>query len=522
EKPPDQNPVAYSPRDNSIITQCDFEDNSKPFCDWTQIPTNYGNWIRASGPSIMGSTGPTGGYPNGQGWYLHLDFGTSHQGWVARLLSSPIWEQGPLCVHFAYYMFGLSWGAQLKLLSLTGTKNRHPNLLWKHINIQSPSWMPTTVTVPKGHVLPTQLIFEGVRGSTAFLDISLDSVSIRRGSCNRASCPPNAHHEPCACPASCQNPKPNCELVCKPGCVCNPGFLFSDSHCINASSCNCFYNNSYYKPGAEWLSPNCTEQCHCWPGSRVQCQTFQCKENKVCQQKNGQYGCHSYGSATCFVYGDPHYLTFDGRHFSFMGKCTYILAQFCGNSIEPFFRVAGKNEEGAQEDMSCLSKVYVTLPETTVTLLRGRRTLVEGQEVNLPAMPSKGIFLVSSGRFVELQTAFGLRIRWDGDQQLFISVPSTYYGQLCGFCGNYDGDSSNDNKMPDGRPAQDEVELGISWQTIEDIEEDTYSSKLCRFCGSHDSDSSTRSNNYQIPDDMLAQHEELGNSWSAAEDMEKK
>lgn len=92
-----------------------------------------------------------------EGYYLHLDFGTSHQGWMARLLSSPIWEQGPLCVHFAYYMFGLSWGAQLKLLLLTGTKNSHPNLLWKHINIQSPSWMPTTVTVPKGHVLPTQV-----------------------------------------------------------------------------------------------------------------------------------------------------------------------------------------------------------------------------------------------------------------------------------------------------------------------------------------------------------------------------
>uniref|UniRef100_G1Q5I5 Zonadhesin n=1 Tax=Myotis lucifugus TaxID=59463 RepID=G1Q5I5_MYOLU len=763
--------------------QCDFEDNSKPFCDWTQISTNYGNWIRASGPSIMGSTGPTGGYPNGQGFYLHLDFGTSHRGWVARLLSSPIWEQGPLCVHFAYYMFGLSWGAQLKLLLLTGTNNRHPNLLWKHINVQSPSWMPTTVTVPKGNVLPTQLIFEGVRGSPAFLDISLDSVSIRRGSCNRgeslslllsshltiwlgwqevestcfslpsspvplipeattpkerfsfnteqwrrpqihpelalkfegsklkgrkipeagcrprlgptiltpdgekanppsfhspvvgsrtphlrvgsrrrntnatllipstpirsgsvptmlpsqypvpltgpsetplstekpmaptekptlptekttlptekptlptekptlptekptlptekttlptekttlptekptlptekttlptekttlptekttlptekllpmkttlptekqpptekttsrlkkppsplkkpwrralfylllreeetvsplASCPPNAHHEPCACPASCQNPKPNCELVCKPGCVCNPGFVFSDSHCINASSCNCFYNDNYYKPGAEWFSPNCTERCHCWPGSRVQCQTFQCKEDKVCQQKNGQYGCHTYGSATCFVYGDPHYLTFDGRHFSFMGKCTYILAQFCGNSTESFFRVAGKNEEGAQEDMSCLSKVYVTLPETTVTLLRGRRTLVEGQEVNLPAMPSKGIFLVSSGRFVELQTVFGLRIRWDGDQQLFISVPSTYYGQLCGFCGNYDGDSSNDNKMPDGRLAQDEEELGLSWQTIEDIEEECHNKANPPSCNS--------------------------------------
>nr|KAF6491512.1 zonadhesin [Molossus molossus] len=1164
----DQMPAAHSSENNSIITQCDFEDNSKPFCDWTQMSTDDGDWIRASGPSPMGRAGPSGGYPNGEGYYLHMDSSTIHQSGVVHLLSSPLWEQGPLCVHFAYYMFGLPWGAQLKLLLLMGNNNKHPTLLWKHINTQSPSWMPTTVTVPKASAVPRQLVFEAVRGSPTYLDISLDAISIRRGSCDKvcmmkmcsfdtqndlcgwswiptatgakwvqkkgssgmrnvgpkddfsspgsgfymlldpqnakprqkslllshprqssgclslsfhyilhgqspgaaltvyasvlgsiqkhvlfsgqsgsnwqpasvnhtgqgliqftivgvfgkipepavavdaisiapcgeilprcdfedaahpfcdwvqtsgngghwtrggknmsiqgtgpfggslnrgnyiyleanklsqvgqsfrlvsqpfcalgatcmkfsyhmyglgegtrlklllqspagsppaslwqrigsqspgwlnasitipsgyqqpmqltleairgtsssfvvalgfilinhgtcqgpvptmlpsnypvpytgpseillstgkpmaptekptvptqkpmvptrkptvptrkptlptekptvhiekptvhiekptvhiekpivhtekptvhiekptlptekptvhiekptlptekptvhiekptvhiekpivhtekpivhiekptvhiekpivhtekpivhiekptvhiekptvhiekpivhtenptvhtekpmvhiekpivstekpivhiekpivptekpivhiekpivptekpivhiekptvhiekptvhikkpivptekptvhiekpivptekpivhiekpivpaekpivhikkptvhiekptvhiekpivhiekptvhikrptipttsvvvlptttvitvltkpvstpstsittvtprptpASCPSNAHYEPCACPASCQNPNVNCKLVCKPGCVCNSGFLFSDSHCINASSCKCFHDNNYYKTGAEWFGPNCTEHCRCWPGSQTECQTSQCGKHTVCQLKNGQYGCHPHGTATCFVYGDPHYFTFDGRHFSFMGKCTYILAQLCGNSTEPFFRVAAKNEERGHEDMSCLSEIYVTLPETTITLLRGRRTLVEGQQVTLPVILSNSIFVTSSGRFVELQTAFGLRVRWDGDQQLFMSVPSTYYGKLCGFCGNYDGDSSNDNQMPDGRPARDAEELGNSWQTAEDTD----------------------------------------------------
>ncbi|XP_072799286.1 zonadhesin isoform X1 [Vicugna pacos] len=978
EKPLDQKLVARSSRDKSVLTQCDFEDDSRPLCDWTQGSMDDGDWIRASEPSPTDSTGPPGGYPNGEGYYLYMVPNHFHPGGVARLHSPPIWEQGPLCVHFAYYMFGLSWGAQLRLLRTTGTKGKRPIVLWKHTNTQSPSWMPTAVSVPTGLVLPSRLIFEGVRGSTAYLGIALDAISIHRGSCNRicmmqmcsfdtpndlcgwswipttsgakwvqkngstgvlnvgpeddfsspgsgfymlldaknakpgqksallsplsqssgclslsfhytlhnqspgaalmiyasvlgsirkhtlfsgqpgpnwqpvsvnytgqgwiqftmvgvfgkipepavavdaisiapcgesfpqcdfeddahpfcdwiqisqngghwtqgnestpiqgpgpfggslsgghyvylqtdkvsqagqafrlvsrpfcapgaicvefayhmyglgeeaklrlllaspagsspsslwervgsqspdwlkasvtipwghqrpiqltfeavrgtntafvvavgftsinhgtcrgpeptvlpskspvpttvpsetsvftekpmaptgkpsvpseiatvttekptvstekptiptesptvptekptiptekptvptkrtttpterititterttipteritiptekptvptprttipterttiptekptiptertrapatpqssptlvptgptvlgvppgapstsmttvtpatttVNCPPDAHFEPCACPASCQSPTPNCGRPCKPGCVCNSGFFFNGSRCINASSCNCFYNENFYKPGSEWFSPNCTERCRCWPGSRMECQAYKCGGRTVCQLKKGQYRCHPYGPATCSAYGDPHYLTFDGRRFNFMGKCTYILTQPCGNLTEPFFRVTVKNEHQGQEGMSHLSKVYVTLPETTITLLKGRRTLVGGQLVTLPAIPSKGVFLAPSGRFVELQTAFGLRLRWDGDQQLFVTVPSTYSDKLCGFCGNYDGDSSNDNQKPDGRPARDEVELGNSWQTSED------------------------------------------------------
>ena len=50
----------------------------------------------------------------------------------------------------------------------------------------------------------------------------------------------------------------------------------------------------------------------------------------------------------------------------------------------------------------------------------------------------------------------------------FSAPCSTYSSKLCGFCGNSDGDSSNDNQKPDGRPARDEKELGHSWQISED------------------------------------------------------
>lgn len=101
-----------------------------------------------------------------------MDLSTFRRSGVTRLVSSPIWEQGPLCVHFAYHMFGLPWGAQLKLLLFTGTKNKHPTLLWKHINTQSPSWMSTAVTVPKGRALPNQVRLRAESGAPVGIWVS--------------------------------------------------------------------------------------------------------------------------------------------------------------------------------------------------------------------------------------------------------------------------------------------------------------------------------------------------------------
>lgn len=51
---------------SAYLTRCDFNNNSRPFCDWTQpCNVNQGVWIRTKHDTPTQGTGPEGDYPDG-------------------------------------------------------------------------------------------------------------------------------------------------------------------------------------------------------------------------------------------------------------------------------------------------------------------------------------------------------------------------------------------------------------------------------------------------------------------------
>uniref|UniRef100_A0A8C7X1Q2 VWFD domain-containing protein n=1 Tax=Oryzias sinensis TaxID=183150 RepID=A0A8C7X1Q2_9TELE len=78
----------------------------------------------------------------------------------------------------------------------------------------------------------------------------------------------------------------------------------------------------------------------------------------------------------------------------------------------------------------------------------------------LPAQVQKmGIYLV-----VTIKP--GLVLMWDQKTSLFITLSPRFQGQVCGLCGNYDGNSKNDFTTRSQEMVADVLQFGNSWKVL--------------------------------------------------------
>ncbi|XP_066204639.1 IgGFc-binding protein [Saccopteryx leptura] len=286
------------------------------------------------------------------------------------------------------------------------------------------------------------------------------------------SCPPHSHYEACShgCPLSCGDlpVSGGCGSDCYEGCVCDEGFALSGESCVPLPSCGCLYQGAYYPPGQTFHpGPGCDSLCHCQEGGLVSCKPSSCGPHEACQPSGGTLGCVAVGSATCQASGDPHYTTFDGRRFDFMGTCVYVLARTCGArpGLDQF-AVLQENVEWNHRKVSVTRVVTVQVANFTLRLEQNQwKVTVNGVDMKPPVVLAEGRVRASQhGSDIVIETDFGLRVAYDLVYNVRVTVPGNYYQQLCGLCGNYNDDPKDDFQKPDGSQAGSPNEFGNSWE----------------------------------------------------------
>nr|XP_023965272.2 IgGFc-binding protein-like [Chrysemys picta bellii] len=290
-----------------------------------------------------------------------------------------------------------------------------------------------------------------------------ESIQTYAAACQRANVTISPWRNESFCGSFLEN---HCSSLCSEGCFCNDGYLRSGDQCVLPEHCGCEHDGHYYGLGDFLWLADCTQRCSCDSSGTFWCVPASCNPGQQCAVKDGKLGCQSQ-LTTCTVTGDPHYFTFDGAVAHFQGTCAYEISHTCNSSLDFSFRVVAANRNFRNPRVSFIYRVELWLRtghfNSHVVLERGKDVLVDSVKIPLPAQLGPVANITRVKNTVTLKAKANVEIQFNGRHALFVRVGPEYREQLCGMCGNFNGDRRDDKVMPSGEKAQDDAEFGNTW-----------------------------------------------------------
>eukprot|EP00076_Gallus_gallus_P021224 XP_015142139.1 otogelin isoform X2 [Gallus gallus] len=250
------------------------------------------------------------------------------------------------------------------------------------------------------------------------------------------------------CPVSChqQSQCIDSELPCIDGCYCPDGLIYENELCVKPMDCPCDYHGSSFEIGSV-VYEECNN-CTCIGGKWI-CTNLTCP-------------------AECSVSGDIHFMTFDGREYTFQATCQYILAK---SRTTGEFTVSLQNAPcGQNQDGSCIQSISIILkqdPKRQVTLTHSGDVLIYDQyKINLPYADDLFEIRKLSSVFLQVKTRIGLQMLYDREGlRLYLQADGRWKDNTIGLCGTFNGNMEDDFLSPVGVTESTPQLFGNAWKT---------------------------------------------------------
>ncbi|XP_078579024.1 uncharacterized protein LOC144863560 [Branchiostoma floridae x Branchiostoma japonicum] len=288
---------------------------------------------------------------------------------------------------------------------------------------------------------------------------------------------------------------PICNPACANGSACTAPNVCQCEEGYEGDQCQTATCHSTCENGGYCSRPN---YCTCQIGySGPQCETpictLECQNGGVCTEP-GRCSCpKSFGGPQCQfgiapapdhsgrfcgAFGHQHYFTFDGHFYTFPGTCQYLLSGDCQQAT---FQVFVRNDPNCTtSSLLCHREVRVHMMGLSHDLIlhQGHNYEVTKGDVTLSLpISEEGVKVEKVGGYVRviLMPEFdGKLVRvvvyWDGVTSVYVEVDEDFAENLCGLCGNFNGNSLDEYRLKDGTVSSSTITFANSWK-MTDAEE---------------------------------------------------
>ncbi|CAG5125091.1 unnamed protein product [Candidula unifasciata] len=237
---------------------------------------------------------------------------------------------------------------------------------------------------------------------------------------------------------------------------------------------SCPVANETMKHEQTWQRDKCTT-CTCRDGA-VRCAPKWCPHTSICPDdyrlRYREHHCcpvctrskfTDHYDGICTLHGQRSDVigTFDGKTYNIDGFCTHDLIRDCAHG-HLTVKVKYKTKSGVQKHIDI---VTIRFGSTSIKLYKSSEIRINRTNLFSNHFNSNNFSLKIQPSQIIVKVKAGIHVNWNLNDRLSIKISGSYFqtGSLCGLCGDFDGDESNDLVNKKGHMVEDASLMAFTW-----------------------------------------------------------